>query len=521
MQPDTSSAETAETATSSAQGLLEARIAELEMLLANEQKESEKAWKEAEDMYVAYDGERKKRNAAEKQCAALQEQLHQVRGGADVAGERAARRAAEVQCAILQEQLTTMSKKANELEGQVQMQKSVSGLCTGASWQYEMDGRWEAFTPEANETMHQAYLIYLDGVPCSRYATINSGGVARLVDFEQMQQKHLATQKIRRIRVLAGVPPQWVTPAADLLQQGSDLRSYFKEVTDPEIWQSVRTILHSTGHAWDQYSQCFCMSKTEILSVHRIENMRLWHRYKTRLAAMRQDHATYNISVRSADLDMDGIFEIMTKSQQAFDCGEALALDVDEKILLHGTSYNNASSIISEGFDHRTCQSALYGLGVYFACAACKSDQYTLEHDYLGRTLIIARVALGDSYVARETRLNQRRPPVRPSAGTYDSIVVKPGPIDGHQNQQQFHQEFVIFDRDQAYPCYVVQYLECLTWWLMKQTWSSMMSTKRYVQRFWIFLHVAQHRCSILLIRDPSCKHSACGWRELEHFSIF
>ena len=109
---------------------------------------------------------------------------------------------------------------------------------------------------------------------------------------------------------------------------------------------------------------------------------------------MRQDHATYNISVRSADLDLD--------------CGEALALDVDEKILLHGTSYNNASSIISEGFDHRTCQSALYGLGVYFACAACKSDQYTLEHDHLGRTLIIARVALGDSYVARETRLNQR-----------------------------------------------------------------------------------------------------------------
>ena len=134
-----------------------------------------------------------------------------------------------------------------------------TGLCAGASWQYEMDGRWEAFTPEANETMHQAYLIYLDGVPCSRYATINSGGVARLVDFEQMQQKHLATQKIRRIRVLAGVPPQWVTPAADLLQQGSDLRSYFKEVTDPEIWQSVRTILHSTGHAWDQYSQCSCM----------------------------------------------------------------------------------------------------------------------------------------------------------------------------------------------------------------------------------------------------------------------
>ena len=75
------------------------------------------------------------------------------------------------------------------------------------------------------------------------------------------------------------------------------------------------------------------------------------------------------------------------------------------------------------------------------------------------RTLIISRVALGDSYVATETRKTDRRPPVRSgSSGSYDSIVVKPGPISGHHNQQQLHQEYVIFDRDQAYPCYVVQY---------------------------------------------------------------
>ena len=234
---------------------------------------------------------------------------------------------------------------------------------------------------------------------------------------------------------------------------------------DQEIWDSVYKILTETGHAWDASKLCSSMGWAEIKSVHRIENMVLWHRYKRRLDTMRQDHATSKISVGSADLDLDGYGNIMARSQPTFDCGEPLALDVDEKILLHGTSWHNANSIVREGFDHRTCQNAFYGAGVYFACAACKSHQYTCDQHkkccqcQCDRTVIIARVALGDSYVATETRKNERRPPVRSDlSGTYDSIVVKPGVINGHHNQQQIHQEYVIFDKEQAYPCYVVQY---------------------------------------------------------------
>ena len=64
-----------------------------------------------------------------------------------------------------------------------------------------------------------------------------------------------------------------------------------------------------------------------------------------------------------------------------------------------------------DGFDHRTCNRAMYGEGVYFAGAACKSHQYTCSA-HTGkackckqeRTLIIARVALGDAFVASQTR---------------------------------------------------------------------------------------------------------------------
>ena len=41
--------------------------------------------------------------------------------------------------------------------------------------------------------------------------------------------------------------------------------------------------------------------------------------------------------------------------QQTFDCGELLALDVNEKILLHGSAWDNANSIVREAFGHRTC----------------------------------------------------------------------------------------------------------------------------------------------------------------------
>lgn len=106
------------------------------------------------------------------------------------------------------------------------------------------------------------------------------------------------------------------------------------------------------------------------------------------------------------------------------------------------------------------------GDGVYFASAACKSHQYTCPNHNLAcgcrrkRILIIARVALGDSYHTKETRINTRRPPVRNSTTgvTYDSVVVNPGPIKGHHNTTQVHQEFVVCDREQAYPCYVVEY---------------------------------------------------------------
>ena len=121
------------------------------------------------------------------------------------------------------------------------------------------------------------------------------------------------------------------------------------------------------------------------------------------LYAMRQDHASCNISVGSADLDLDGYGNIMAQSQQIFDCGEPLALDIDEKILLHGTSWKNANSIVCEGFDNRMCQNAFYGAGVYFACAACKLPA-TSTRRIIGHAWLKKREC-EDRYLTRRSKI--------------------------------------------------------------------------------------------------------------------
>ena len=84
---------------------------------------------------------------------------------------------------------------------------------------------------------------------------------------------------------------------------------------------------------------------------------------------MREDHAQYNILVRCAPLDLDDREGTMSLCQPHLDRGEPLACDVDEKILLHATSFQNADAIVMHGFDHRTCLHGMYVDGVYFGKA--------------------------------------------------------------------------------------------------------------------------------------------------------
>ena len=391
---------------------------------------------------------------------------------------------------ILQQQILRAGKQLEEEQSKrTELQKEVERLnaCIerrarsitgnhGARWQYQDAGCWNCFPPEGNDQMNQAYLAYLeDRCDYTRFATVHSAGVARKIDFQLMQQKRCDNNKMRKIRILPGVPAGWVTSAECLMQQSNHIGSMYIDIgySNPELYERVCDLLHLTGHAQGGAQQCSCMRRARVISIHRVEHRRLWQGYQARRDSLRQELAMNGISVTPVSLDLDSvdIFDnvnggVMTDCQGSFDCGEPLETDVDEKILLHGTSWDTANMIVLNGFDPRACHRGMYGDGVYFASAACKSHQYTCHNHKSScsckgeRTLIIARVMLGDAYHAREVRKGEKRPPVRSdSCGVlYNSIVVNPGHINGHHNIHQVHQEFVIFDKEQAYPCYVVQY---------------------------------------------------------------
>ena len=163
---------------------------------------------------------KEKRKSAEELCATLRgQQLATLfRTTQKLAAEKALRKAAEDQVAILQDVLETVTVEKDELQAQLQTQNSGSVLRRGVTWQYNLDGHWEEFAPEANEQMLQAYLDYsMSERPGTQFVTISSGGAERQVDFELMQQKHLRTGKTRCIRALPGAPPNWESSKKKIL----------------------------------------------------------------------------------------------------------------------------------------------------------------------------------------------------------------------------------------------------------------------------------------------------------------
>uniref|UniRef100_K7FWI1 Poly(ADP-ribose) polymerase family member 12 n=1 Tax=Pelodiscus sinensis TaxID=13735 RepID=K7FWI1_PELSI len=124
--------------------------------------------------------------------------------------------------------------------------------------------------------------------------------------------------------------------------------------------------------------------------------------------------------------------------------------DVDERLLFHGTNSSYLEAICNHNFDWRICgvHGTKYGKGSYFATDAKYSHSYS-QSAAKGNTVFVARVLVGDfvrgdpSYV---------RPPQKPVNGLsfYDSCV----------DSTMVPSIFVIFEKHQIYPEYMIDYSE-------------------------------------------------------------
>uniref|UniRef100_W5K0D3 Poly (ADP-ribose) polymerase family, member 12a n=1 Tax=Astyanax mexicanus TaxID=7994 RepID=W5K0D3_ASTMX len=121
--------------------------------------------------------------------------------------------------------------------------------------------------------------------------------------------------------------------------------------------------------------------------------------------------------------------------------------DVDERYLFHGTDQHLIDAICDQNFDWRVCgvHGTLYGKGSYFARDAKYSDKYAKSS---GRTkmMFVALVLVGELTRGKTTYL---RPPQKNGGrGFYDSCV------DNESNPAIF----VIFEKYQIYPEYIIEY---------------------------------------------------------------
>ncbi|XP_074438028.1 protein mono-ADP-ribosyltransferase PARP12-like isoform X1 [Larus michahellis] len=121
---------------------------------------------------------------------------------------------------------------------------------------------------------------------------------------------------------------------------------------------------------------------------------------------------------------------------------------VDERFLFHGTSKKYIHAICQQNFDWRICglHGTVYGKGSYFARDASYSDNYCTE-DLHTKTMFLARVLVGEFTPGTSSYI---RPPLKDNQNFYDSCV----------NCSSNPSIFVIFEKQQIYPEYLIEYTD-------------------------------------------------------------
>ncbi|XP_070612404.1 protein mono-ADP-ribosyltransferase PARP12-like [Erythrolamprus reginae] len=123
--------------------------------------------------------------------------------------------------------------------------------------------------------------------------------------------------------------------------------------------------------------------------------------------------------------------------------------DVDERLLFHGTSNNHVDAICQQNFDWRICgvHGTAYGKGSYFARDAAYSDDYSRGASFSVKSMFLAKVLVGDFTTGSPLYL---RPPSKDNQSSlfYNSCV----------DYLTDPSIFVIFEKHQIYPEYLIEY---------------------------------------------------------------
>ena len=144
-------------------------------------------------------------------------------------------------------------------------------------------------------------------------------------------------------------------------------------------------------------------------------------------------------------------FKLCRKKEQLEKRSRSQNSKVNEKLLFHGTYSENVDLICKENIDWRAQDAdrvAHFGQGAYFTEEAILGNTYCMQDSEGLRYMFLAEVLVG-SYTKGE--LSMKRPPLKGDTASnerFDSCV----------DNMDTPKIYVLFDSDQYYPTYLIQY---------------------------------------------------------------
>ncbi|XP_052029448.1 protein mono-ADP-ribosyltransferase PARP12 [Apodemus sylvaticus] len=240
------------------------------------------------------------------------------------------------------------------------------------------------------------------------------------LDFKAFLQKNLVYGTIRKVCRR----PKYVSPQDVQMKQSCNSKLHGPK-SIPDYWDPAalpdlgfkKITLSSSSEEYQKVWNLFnrTLPFYFVQKIERIQNLGLWEVYQWQKGQMQKQNG---------------------------------GKEVDERQLFHGTSTNFVDAICQQNFDWRVCglHGTSYGKGSYFARDAAYSHHYS-KSDTHSHMMFLARVLVGDFVRGSTTFV---RPPAKEgqSNAFYDSCV----------NSMSDPTIFVVFEKHQVYPEYLIQY---------------------------------------------------------------
>ncbi|XP_060690798.1 protein mono-ADP-ribosyltransferase TIPARP isoform X1 [Hemiscyllium ocellatum] len=237
-------------------------------------------------------------------------------------------------------------------------------------------------------------------LPCLQTLAGTLGGLAKLPDGSVARQASLpAISSHAKL-----YPETWIS-----MELSEDFIQVPVSIED-KSYRTVYNLFHKT----------IPETKFRILNILRVQNPYLWEKYKRK-----KEYMSRKMS------EMDKI--------------------LNERHLFHGTSQDVVDAICKHNFDPRVCgkHATMFGQGSYFARKASYSHNFSKKSQEGVHYMFLAKVLIGKYTLGKPS---MRRPPPQsptdPSSDLYDSCV----------DNLLEPQIFVIFNDDQSFPYFIIQY---------------------------------------------------------------